>query len=248
MSLNNMDADKKRKLEKTVMLSVTAILLGFMIYFIAVEFVPKMSAVINSDDKTVALEEFLQGHSIASGIFCLVMLQAFQVISIFIPGAAIQIAGGFVYGVWLSFLVCHLSFVFTNSLVFYLAKRGINPISRLIAKDNKHVKKVTRWIDSSNPAFMIMLAYMMPGVPNGFVPFAAMHTNISVRRFALAAYIGSLVQIFVMCYVGSELMTGDYIVSAALVVVSIIAIIILYKNKNAILNKIDARKHINKKA
>ena len=182
-----------------------------------------------------AIEAFLSRYSGLKGMAYLALLQALQVLSIFLPGAAVQIAGGLVYGTWKSFIICLISFVGTNISVFVLARKGHDLVDRPDTKLARRAQKVLDWINSSDPFFMSMLAYMMPGIPNGFVPYAAMKTNVSLRKFSLAVFLGSLIQIFIMCSIGSRIMSGDFGVSFALVIGSLALIFILYKMKDRIL-------------
>ncbi|MCI2057042.1 MAG: VTT domain-containing protein [Oscillibacter sp.] len=181
------------------------------------------------------IERFLSGTSGWQGLVYLAVFQAAQVLSVFFPGMAVQIAGGLVFGIWKSYLICLLSFVATNVAVFALARRRnahpINPET----KRGRRVQKVLDWINSSDPAFMCMLAYMMPGIPNGFVPYAAVHTEVSLKRFAASVTLGSCIQILIMCSIGSRIMAGDFAISFFLVLGSIALIFILYRTKDRII-------------
>lgn len=182
-----------------------------------------------------SIESFLSRCSGAKGMAYLALFQAIQVLSIFLPGAFVQIAGGLVYGTFKSFVICLFSFVATNVGVFALSRKQHSLTSRPNSKRAHKIQKVLDWINSSDPFFMCMLAYMMPGIPNGFVPYAAVRTKITLRKFSLAVLLGSLIQIFVMCSIGSRIMSGEFGISFALVIGSLALIFILYKSKNRIL-------------
>jgi uncharacterized membrane protein YdjX (TVP38/TMEM64 family) len=183
-----------------------------------------------------AIESFLSRYSGWTGMGYLALFQAAQVLSIFLPGAAVQIAGGLVYGTAKSFFICLASFVGTNMGVFALARTHHNLMSRPGSKRNRNMQKVLDWINSSDPFFMCMLAYMMPGIPNGFIPYAAVRTEVTLRKFFLSVLFGSLFQIFVMCSIGGRIMSGDFEVSFFLVIGSLALIFILYKTKDGILS------------
>jgi uncharacterized membrane protein YdjX (TVP38/TMEM64 family) len=189
-----------------------------------------------------AIEAFLAGSSGARGLLLLALFQAGQVVSIFIPGAAVQIAGGLVFGALKSFLVCHLAFVGTNVAVFALARLRRESAAKPNAKRGRKTQKVLDWINSSDPSFMTMLAYMMPGIPNGFVPYAVVRTNVTLRQFFLATYLGSLIQIAIMCAVGSRIMSGDFAVSFFLVLGSLALIFVLYLTKSRLVGYIQRRR------
>lgn len=181
------------------------------------------------------IEAFLAGKSGWRGLFYLVLFQAAQVLSVFFPGAAVQIAGGLVFGTLKSFSACLVSFVATNVGVFALARRHQDRLVRTDTKRGRKVQKVLDWINSSDPFFMCMLAYMMPGIPNGFVPYAAVHTKISLRQFSISVSLGSLIQILIMCSIGSRIMSGDFAVSFLLVLGSLALIFVLYRFKEWII-------------
>jgi len=181
---------------------------------------------------TETIESFLEQRAGYRGMVFLALFQAAQVLSIFFPGAAVQIAGGLAYGTIRSFLICLTTFVLTNIAVFCIARYRNSRVTRTDAKVNRKLKKVLDWINSSDPLFMVMLAYMMPGIPNGFVPYAASHTKITARQFSVAVFLGSLIQIFIMCSIGSRIMSGDYAVSFFLVLAMLGLIFLLYRVKN----------------
>lgn len=209
-----------------------------LLYFAFFKFIPALSSPENEE----AIESFLAGRSRLGGLICLALLQILQVVSIFFPGAPIQIAGGLVYGTLESFLVCHLSFLFANVAVFYLARRRISLLGRILARHDDKMKKVTDWLNSSDPAYMSALAYMLPGIPNGFVPYAAMHTNMRAKSFAVSVWLGSLLQIFIMCSVGSQIMNGNYLLSVLMIVGMLVLILILYLNKERVIRLLQARR------
>ena len=76
---------------------------------------------------------------------------------------------------------------------------------------------------------MAALACLMPGIPNGIVPYAAARTALTLRRFAGAVYLASLAPILVMCAVGRRLLSGDYLPAAAMIAVLLAAIFLLWR-------------------
>jgi Uncharacterized conserved protein len=102
------------------------------------------------------IEAFLAHKAGSRGLIYLALIQAAQVLSIFFPGAAVQIAGGLVYGTLRSFLVCLASFVGANVGVFALARRRKDLMSNPNSKRSRKMQKVLDWINSSDPFFMTL--------------------------------------------------------------------------------------------
>ncbi len=62
------------------------------------------------------IQSFLTQSGNRKGLIYLFLLQSIQVISIVLPGAPIEVAGGMAYGFIRSFITRHLSFVITNKI------------------------------------------------------------------------------------------------------------------------------------
>lgn len=222
--------EKSRKKKLWIILGISlgiGLLCVFFFWFLPAIFQKWVSA--------EKIESFLEQKAGYRGLVFLALFQAAQVLSIFFPGAAVQIAGGLVYGAIRSYFVCLISFVLTNLMVFAIARFRNSRMARPGAKINRKLQKVLDWINSSDPLFMVMLAYMMPGIPNGFVPYAASHTKITARQFFLSVSLGSLIQIFIMCSIGSRIMSGDYVVSFFLVLAMLGLIFLLYRLKGRLI-------------
>ena len=225
----------KRNWKRIVWITLAAAVVAILLYHAFLKFVPGLFQVFQSRNDEAAIESFLKGRSRVEGLFSLAILQMIQVVSVFFPGAPIQIAGGLIYGTLRSFLICHLSFVGTNVAVFQVVRFRETRLGRREEKVNPKRQKVIDWINSSDPVFMSVLAYMMPGIPNGFVPYAASRTDITFKQFGCAVYLGSILQILIMCSIGSRLMTGDYLVSILLFLLMVGLIFALYRGRERII-------------
>ena len=214
-----------------------------LIYFAYGKQLPQVLEIFKSNHSEELIENYLSMLPIEVGLICLGLLQMAQVITIVFPGAAIKMAGGMIYGAVPSFLVCHTFFVGTNVGLFYLARKQIIPTEKLF-ENKKGATKVSEWINSSSPAFMSMLAYMMQGLPNGFVPYIAAKTDITLLRFGISVYLGSLPQIFLMCIIGHKLLKGDYFASIIMVVATLIVIVLLYIFRFKIINFVRNHRNI----
>lgn len=223
-----MDKRKKRILFTFIGVVAAIAVLAFVFFVI----MPVLGRFFNEEH----IEAILQRETGGRGLFILALLQAAQVVSVFFPGAVVQIAGGLVFGTLKSFFVCLFSFVITNVLVFLMAKKWQKHFHPDGAAKNNKVKKVILWINSSNSAFMCMLAYMMPGIPNGFVPYAAIHTEITWRQFLFSVFLGSIFHTFIMCSIGSRIKSEDYFASFLLTVFSLAMIVLLYHFKGNIIS------------
>lgn len=232
-------SEKERRKQRFLFILYFVVIIAiavFVIYLLCKALFPGLGKLFENGYDEEKVEQFLKHEAGWKGMFALCLLQFIQVISIFIAGAPIQIAGGMIYGFWISFLITHITFVFTNWLVFRIARRHSKQAMQLINMQSRKLKKVTEWLNSASPAYMCMLAYMMPGIPNGFVPYVAERTSITPKRFIQAVYFGSFAQIFAACFIGRRILEGDIFWSVAVIVIMILSIVILCKLKTPIID------------
>lgn len=122
------------------------------------------------------------------GPVVLLVLFVLQVFLAFIPGQALMVACGFLYGFWGGFALSWLSLVAGGELAYLLARKYGRPFAeRWIAPD-----VLSRWDKAAQGQgigfFAIML--VMPLVPNDAMCYVAGLGSISHRRFSIANLLG----------------------------------------------------------
>lgn len=118
-------------------------------------------------------------------LFVLFVLQVFLA---FIPGQALMVACGFLYGFWGGFLVSWLSLVAGGEIAFVFARRyGRSFAERWIAPE-----VLARWDKAANGQGIAFFAstLVMPLVPNDAMCYVAGLGKISRVRFSIANLLG----------------------------------------------------------
>ncbi len=157
-----------------------------------------------------AMEAYLESQGIWKGFIAVYIICLLQVVSIVIPGMAIQVAAGVIYGWKDAFLICYFGFVSAQTLVFL----GVRILHRRLGSfidSMRGVRRLKDRINKSDPVFAAGLACMIPGVPNGIIPYAFSTLRIRVSHFALAIACTSWVQILCNCVIGHLLIRGHFI-------------------------------------
>jgi len=120
-----------------------------------------------------------------SVLFILFVLQVFLA---FIPGQALMVACGYLYGFWGGFLVSWLSLVFGGEIAYALARKYGRPFAeRWISP-----AILERWDKAAQGQGVGFFALMMvmPLVPNDAMCYVAGLGTISHRRFLTANLLG----------------------------------------------------------
>lgn len=218
----------RKKLIKILIYAVCFALAGLLFYKTFVPLAPHLWEALKSGDES-QIEAFLKESGQFKGLFYLFLLQAIQVVSIVLPGAPIEIAGGMAYGFVKSFITCHLSFVLANVIIFAFGRRVRSDFI-----DGEKSAKVFDFLSKGDPFVMLILCFMVPVMPNGIIPYAASATRISGVKYALSVFLGSSVQIFMMCAIGRKILTHDYAFMVIIVVLDFVAMFFLYKYRDRI--------------
>ena len=159
-----------------------------------------------------AIVTYLSGEDAVMGMVSVAMLSALQVASVVMPGMAIHIAAGVLYNWWKAFLLCYGGFVSGNMAVFWfvrhLGKKKPYEIN-LGAIGNRIMDS----LKAAPPMFMVGVAFMVPGVPNGIVPYLAAKTGMTQKEYFLSTAAGSWMQILASCMAGSFLIRGNIMFS-----------------------------------
>jgi uncharacterized membrane protein YdjX (TVP38/TMEM64 family) len=118
-------------------------------------------------------------------LFILFVLQVFLA---FIPGQALMVACGYLYGFWGGFLLSWLSLVVGGEAAYILARK----FGRLFAERWISPEVLSRWDKTAKGQGIAFFAVtlVMPLVPNDAMCYVAGLGTISHRRFVIANMLG----------------------------------------------------------
>jgi uncharacterized membrane protein YdjX (TVP38/TMEM64 family) len=133
-------------------------------------------------------------------LFLLFILQAFLA---FIPGQALMIGSGIIYGFIGGFLLTWTSLVLGGQIAFWLSRKYGRPFAeKWIASD-----VLNRWDKSAagqGMAFYV-IALVMPFVPNDAMCYVAGLGSMSFKRFLLANMLGRGIASLLTATVGANM-------------------------------------------
>lgn len=187
------------------------------------------------------------------GVIIIAILQIVQNIVIIIPSAPIHIAAGIILGTGKGFLTCHIADVVSNFIVFLVYAKVKTGVDKIIPIDSS--SKTVRMIeDGRSPSYMVVMVCLLPAVPNGFIPYAAVNAKMNIWAYIGAIAIGAAIPTLVLTAVGERIFSGDWLLFVALVAISFIGVFFLVKFQNKIFelfekikSKFTSKKNDNKK-
>ena len=171
-----------------------------------------------------------------------VMFQVIQVVFFFIPGEAVQIISGYIFGNFLGTLLS-LAGIFIGSAIGYLLARYLarDKVQKIIEKrDLKIFRKVLN--EGSNKK-VIFLVYLIPGIPKDILVYLCGVSDVDFKDFLLYSTLGRFPWIVASSMFGSGIESKSYIFLGILSIIVVLAFAIgLLKGKTLIQRLNEQRK------
>lgn len=231
---------KTGKLRKSTIVLVGCVVLAlacFLVYKAFGTHIVEIVKMLQRGDQDEIMT-YLSSQSSVQGYFYLFLLSLIQIVSIVLPCLVVQIAGALIFGWWKAFLLCWAGFVAGNMVVFVCMRMFGKGISFAFDKSFSD-SWLIRTLNSHNPIFAVAMACMIPGIPNGIIPYIAANTEISTKDFFYAITLSSWIQVVLNCIAGGFLAQGKYVEVAVAFLLEFVIIYLFNKNRDAILERFE---------
>lgn len=228
---------KKNTLFKVIYIAAVVIIALALIFFALKETVPDLIPLIEKGNAE-EIQEYLRESSTVKGVLCTILLQMVQVWSLFIPGMPIQVAAGCVYGFFAAFAICHLSSVAAQFIAITVWRRTGKRLEKWMPVDVENNSRLKEFLSSqAPPAYLVILACMIPIMPNGLIALMASKMNISIKKYTLSVWAGSIINVLLCCAVGNRIIEGDWIVAVLFVIILVALFLFMWLCRNRILDR-----------
>ncbi len=216
--------EKRIALFKMILLVVIVVLLPAILFFTHREFFSRF-------DSVDAFEEFIKSYGNESIIVFLVV-QILQVVISVIPGEIVQVAAGFIFGPFRSFLLVILGCAIGQIIAFFIGKiLGVDFVKAFISKDN--LDHYTSLLNSKKGYTICFLLYLIPGIPKDFLCYIAGISEMDIKKFLLLSMLGRLPGIVGSIAMGILIGRDRYVPAIALFAAAcIVAVLgVIYRDK-----------------
>ena len=138
----------------------------------------------------------------AAGALSVVLIEALQMLVVFIPAEFIQISSALSYPLWLSVPLCDLGVCLGASIIFLLVRR-FRLSSFAFEKRRGKIERLSAELHERNTILLLYLLFFMPLVPFGAICYYGAGTTLSYRRYLLTVASGVLPSILVSNLMGA---------------------------------------------
>lgn len=166
------------------------------------------------------------------GIFVLFFVQILQVVIAIIPGEAIEILAGILYGTLLGFVICEIGMIVGTMMIYYFVKKiGQNKIEKVMQDDKFKKYKILN--DTNSLEMMTFIMFFIPGTPKDLLTYFMPFTKIEAKKFFAIVSIARAPSIISSTYAGSSISEGAWInMSITFIIIMVTGIIgIKYNNQ-----------------
>lgn len=120
-----------------------------------------------------------------------ILLQFVQVVIFVIPGEIIQIAGGYLFGLWQGIFLSVIGIALGSAFNFYLARLLGVPFVKHLFKDEQRLK-FEAISHSARAQIAFFLLFVIPGIPKDVLCYVAGLSPLKFGAFLLISAIGRL--------------------------------------------------------
>ena len=103
--------------------------------------------------------------------------------------------------------------------------------------------RTSQWLleklNGTKPQFMVVIANMVPAIPNGVIPFIAAKTDITAKEYVTAVAMGSWLQILTSCMAGQFIIQGKWMFTGIAIAFQCLVIVIILLKRDWFISRID---------
>lgn len=209
---------------KKILVILTALIVVFILG-IMIKYGINHKSIFTNIDQFKALVISYGNFSFLAFLF----IQIIQIVFFFIPGEVVQVAGGYIFGPYISFLLCIVGAVMGSALAFLITRKFGKPfLKRICGKENLWLVKKLDCSKENNkklrdPKKLIFILYLIPGVPKDLLAYICGVADISLKDFLILSTVGRAPALFLSCIFGNEMSRQNW---TEIIVLSVVVFLV----------------------
>ena len=218
-------AKRKSVIEKVIILGTALVVIGLLVFFLSDVFIPFIKLEIARDID--GAKELLISKGIA-GYITVPIVEALQMVVIFIPAEFIQLTSGMAYPWWLTLILCDIGVMLGCSIIYFLV--NVLSFKGDIFNKQDRIERYEHMAKSKSTVIFMYLLFIMPIIPFGAICYYGSGKRVPYPRFLLTCATGVVPSISTSILMGTAV--KEFIANSipvwALVLIIIAAAAILF--------------------
>ena len=187
MKENDKQSARRNKERIVVLLILVAIIVLFAFY-LKDNALPLLR--MQKDHDMTAAKHFLRKKGL-KGWISVILVQALQMVIVFVPAEFIQITSGLSYPLPLAILLCDLGGCLGATIILFLV-RSFKYNSSAYEKRRRAIDRLSSGMQDRNTILLIYLLFFMPIIPFGAICYYGSNTKLRYRTYLFTVATGVL--------------------------------------------------------
>ena len=180
------------------MLAIVLVILALFVFFLKDILLPLLRLELHRDlegARALLAERGIQGA------LTVVLVEALQMVVVFVPAEFIQISSGLSYPFWAALLLCDAGVCLGATIIFVLV-RVFRFQSAAYAKRRQRIDRLSAAVHERNTVLLLYLLFFMPIIPFGAICYYGSSTKLPYRKYILTVATGVVPSIVVSNLMG----------------------------------------------
>jgi uncharacterized membrane protein YdjX (TVP38/TMEM64 family) len=150
-----------------------------------------------------------------------VAVQAFQVVFFFVPGEIPQVAGGYMFGLWMGTFLSLIGITLGASFNFMISRLlGVPFVSVLFSPEK--VKQARRITNAPKAKLSFFLFFLIPGIPKDVLCYVAGLSALKLHIFLIFSTLGRIPGIIGSALIGDAAADRRWILAGTIFFVAVV--------------------------
>ena len=186
-------APERRKGGRLAIIAVLAVIILLFVFFLKDIMIPLIRLEARHDLSGV--KELLADKGLF-GALSVILVEALQMVVVFIPAEFIQISTGLSYPLWAAILLCDLGVCLGATIIFSLV-RWFKVRNAAFEKRRGAIERLSKTMRERNTVLLLYLLFFMPFIPFGAICYYGSSTKLPYRKYIFTIATGVIPSILV---------------------------------------------------
>ena len=191
--MNKKESPQPRKGGRLAVLAVLSVIIFLFAFFLKDIMIPLI--------RLEAKHDLGGAHALLAdkgllGALSVILVEALQMVVVFVPAEFIQISAGLAYPLWAAILLCDLGVCLGATIIFALV-RFFKLSSFAFEKRRGAIERLSRNVRERNTVLLLYLLFFMPFIPFGAICYYGSSTKLPYSKYILTIATGVIPSILV---------------------------------------------------
>ena len=205
-----MEENKKNKIWYRLFFAIITVLIIVILFFLFRNIILEILRYTKANDEE-GLKEFMRSTGWL-GYIAVVIVEAMEMVVVFLPAEFIQIPAGLSFPFIISILLCDAGVCLGASIIYFLV-HVLKFNNQFLEKKQKKIKNLATKRKNESTQLLMYFLFVTPVIPFGAICYYASNTKISYRRYILTCSTGVLPSIVTSIIMGTSI---KYFIAEAL--------------------------------